>query len=68
YIGCFRSIGDLVISKDLNGRHTIRRKVDIENLDGNIIEFTICGVMEGEFDKDLVETMEGLVIIVVRLC
>ncbi|GKC50740.1 hypothetical protein Tco_1073485 [Tanacetum coccineum] len=68
YIGCFRLIRDLVISKDLNRRHTIRRKVDIENLDGNIIEFTIYGVIEGEFDKDLVETTEGLVIIAVRLC
>ncbi|GJZ67476.1 hypothetical protein Tco_0630716, partial [Tanacetum coccineum] len=33
YIGCVRSVGALVISGDPNKRQTIRRKVDIENLE-----------------------------------
>ncbi|GKB48401.1 hypothetical protein Tco_0899154, partial [Tanacetum coccineum] len=62
------TVGDLVIFEDPNKRQTIRRKVDIENLDGNITDFTVWDDMAREFDKNLVETMEEPVIIVVISC
>ncbi|GJU48659.1 nucleic acid-binding, OB-fold protein [Tanacetum coccineum] len=62
------TVGDLAILEDPNRRHTIRRKVDIENQDGIIIKFTMWGDVALEFDKELVEIMEGPKIIVVSSC
>ncbi|GKA50927.1 DNA helicase [Tanacetum coccineum] len=63
YIGCVRSVGDLIISGDPNRRQITRRTVDMSN--ANIIEFTMWSDMAWEFDRGLVETIEALVIIVV---
>ncbi|GJU93700.1 nucleic acid-binding, OB-fold protein [Tanacetum coccineum] len=68
YIGCVRSVGDLVITGDPNKRKSVRRKVDIENLNGYITKFMMWDDMVREFDRTLVEKMEAPVIIVVSSC
>ncbi|GKB26814.1 retrotransposon protein, putative, ty1-copia subclass [Tanacetum coccineum] len=68
YTGCVRSARDLVIFGDPNKRQTVRRKVDIENLDGNITKFTMWDDMAQEYDRGLVEMMEGTMIINASSC
>ncbi|GJU26477.1 hypothetical protein Tco_1165098 [Tanacetum coccineum] len=63
YIVFVRSVRDLVISEDPNRRQIVRRKVDIKNLYGNIIKFTMWGDMVGDFERGLVKMMEGPMII-----
>ncbi|GJS85388.1 DNA helicase [Tanacetum coccineum] len=41
YLGCIHSIGDVTPFGDANTGQKYLRKVEIENLDGNILEFTM---------------------------
>ncbi|GKD01998.1 nucleic acid-binding, OB-fold protein, partial [Tanacetum coccineum] len=68
YIGCVGSVEDLVIFRDPNKRQIVRRKADIQKLDETITGFTMWGDMAWEFDKGLIETLEGPVIIVISSC
>ncbi|GJW78667.1 DNA helicase [Tanacetum coccineum] len=47
---------------------SIRRKIDVENLNGNIIEFTLWDEMAKHFEQADLEKMEQLVIIAVSSC
>ncbi|GJR46082.1 hypothetical protein Tco_1314185 [Tanacetum coccineum] len=64
------TVSDLVITRYPNKRQSVRGKVDIENLDdsGNITEFAMWDDMAWEFDRNLVETMEAIIIIGVTSC
>ncbi|GJT06991.1 nucleic acid-binding, OB-fold protein [Tanacetum coccineum] len=48
YIGCLIAIG----GRDPNRRQGIRRKIKIENLNGNIIELTLCDDYSGQLMPD----------------
>ncbi|GJV07632.1 nucleic acid-binding, OB-fold protein [Tanacetum coccineum] len=52
YIGCLRAIGDTSDFRDPNRRQGIRRKIEIENLNGNIIELTLCDDYSGQLMPD----------------
>ncbi|GJY40437.1 transmembrane protein 18 [Tanacetum coccineum] len=50
------SVGDGIRMGDPNRSQNIRRKIDIENLDGNIVEFTMWDDMAENFDKSILTT------------
>nr|GEX32097.1 nucleic acid-binding, OB-fold protein [Tanacetum cinerariifolium] len=54
--------------EDPNRSQSIRRKINIENLNGNIIEFTLWDEMAEHFEQADLEKMEQLVIIAVSSC
>ncbi|GJT83083.1 DNA helicase [Tanacetum coccineum] len=53
---------------DANTGQKYRRKVDIENLDGNILEFTMWDEVAKQFNKEEIEKLTPLVIIAVTSC
>ncbi|GJS39356.1 nucleic acid-binding, OB-fold protein [Tanacetum coccineum] len=62
---CVGSVGDIIPRGDSNKCQNVRRKIDIENLNGNVIEFTMWDEMAENFDRSLLETMEQPVIITI---
>nr|GEW53226.1 DNA helicase [Tanacetum cinerariifolium] len=68
YIGFLRAIGDISNFEDPNTRQGIRRKIKIETLNGNIIEFTLWDEMAKHFDQADIKSMEQPVIIAVSSC
>ncbi|GKB26144.1 hypothetical protein Tco_0865545 [Tanacetum coccineum] len=53
-----RSISDTLPFGNANRSQSFRIKVDIENLDGNIIEFTMWDDLATQFDKKMIEKLE----------
>ncbi|GJR47023.1 nucleotide-binding alpha-beta plait domain-containing protein [Tanacetum coccineum] len=68
YLGCIRSIGDVLPFGDANKGQSYRRKVDIKIIDGNIVEFTMWDNLAKQFNKDEIEKTPPPVIIVVTSC
>ncbi|GKD28580.1 hypothetical protein Tco_1239358 [Tanacetum coccineum] len=56
------------ITQDPTRNGTIRKVIDIQNLDGMIVPTTICNEMVKDFDVKKYESMEKLVIIAVNSC
>ncbi|GJW42998.1 nucleic acid-binding, OB-fold protein [Tanacetum coccineum] len=65
HLGCIRSISDVTPFGDSNKGQSYWRKVDIENLDGNIVEFTMKDELATHFNKQDIENIPPLVIIAV---
>ncbi|GKA24578.1 nucleic acid-binding, OB-fold protein [Tanacetum coccineum] len=68
YLGCIRSISDLIPSGDANTGQKYRRKVDIESLDGNVVEFTMFDDLAKQFNKQEIDKLPRPVIIAVSSC
>ncbi|GJS68778.1 nucleic acid-binding, OB-fold protein [Tanacetum coccineum] len=68
YIGCLRAVGNISDFGDPNTRQGIRRKIKIENLNGNIIELTLWDEMANHFYQADIKNMEQPVIIAVSSC
>nr|GEX23812.1 nucleic acid-binding, OB-fold protein [Tanacetum cinerariifolium] len=68
YIGCIRSVGNLEPFGDPNRSQSTRRKIEIENLNGNIIELTLWDEMAAHLEQANFEQMEQPVIIAVSSC
>ncbi|GJU45743.1 DNA helicase [Tanacetum coccineum] len=68
YLGRVRSISDITPFQDASGRQKYRRKVDIESLDGNVVEFTMWDDLATQFNKEEVEKLPPPIIIVVSSC
>ncbi|GJW03857.1 nucleic acid-binding, OB-fold protein [Tanacetum coccineum] len=68
YLGCIRSISDIPSIGTTSQSKDCRRKVDIENLEGNIVEFTMWDEMARQFKKSEIERLERPVIIAVSSC
>ncbi|GKE35937.1 nucleic acid-binding, OB-fold protein, partial [Tanacetum coccineum] len=68
FMGCICSIGDVSPFGDANRGQSYRRKMDIENLDGNIIEFTMWDELAKQFNKYEIEKLPSPVIIAVSSC
>nr|GFA15933.1 hypothetical protein [Tanacetum cinerariifolium] len=66
--GCIRSISDITPSGDANTGQKYRRKVDIKNLDGNVVEFTMWDDLAKQFKKEEIEKLPRLVIVTVSSC
>nr|GEU38630.1 reverse transcriptase domain-containing protein [Tanacetum cinerariifolium] len=68
YIGFLRAIGDISDFEDPNTRQGIKRKIKIENLNGNIIKLTLWDEMAKHFDQADIKSMEQPIIIAVSSC
>ncbi|GKC54819.1 nucleic acid-binding, OB-fold protein [Tanacetum coccineum] len=68
YLGCIRSISDITPFGDANKDQGWLRKVDIENLDGNVVEFTMWDDLAKLFNKEEIEKLPRPIIIVVSSC
>ncbi|GKC49577.1 DNA helicase [Tanacetum coccineum] len=68
YIGCIRSVSDLTPFGDPNRRQSTRRKIEIKNFNGNIIELTLWDEMAEHFGQSYLEKMDQPVIIAVSSC
>ncbi|GKA81789.1 DNA helicase [Tanacetum coccineum] len=68
YLGCIRSISDVIPSGDANIGQKYRRKVDIESLDGNVVELTMWDDLAKQFKKDKIEQLPRPIIIAVSSC
>ncbi|GJR34595.1 nucleic acid-binding, OB-fold protein [Tanacetum coccineum] len=65
YLGRIRSISDIIPFQDATGRQKYQRKVDIESLDGNVIEFTMWDDLATQFNKKEIEKLPAPIIIAV---
>ncbi|GJY93045.1 DNA helicase, partial [Tanacetum coccineum] len=63
-----RSISDVLPFGDARTAQKYRRKVDIENVEGNITEFTMWDDMAKQFNNEEIQKLPPLVIIVVSSC
>nr|GEW03215.1 DNA helicase [Tanacetum cinerariifolium] len=63
YIGCIRSIGDIKPFGDANTGQKYLRKEEIENLDGNILEFTMWDDIVKQFNKQEIQKLTPPIII-----
>ncbi|GKA42124.1 nucleic acid-binding, OB-fold protein [Tanacetum coccineum] len=68
YIGCIRSVGDVIPFGDPNTTHSKRRKLEIENLNWKIIELTLWDEMAEHFGLADFQKMQQPVIIAVSSC
>ncbi|GJU19739.1 DNA helicase [Tanacetum coccineum] len=68
YIGCLRSTGNISDFGDPNRRQGVRRKIKIENLNGNIVECTLWDEMAEHFGEADLASMKQLVIIAISSC
>nr|GEY00268.1 hypothetical protein [Tanacetum cinerariifolium] len=68
YIGCIRSVGDVIPFGDANTTHSKRRKIEIENLNGKIIKLTIWDEMAEHFGQAEFQKMQQPVIIAMSSC
>ncbi|KAL4578339.1 hypothetical protein LXL04_014460 [Taraxacum kok-saghyz] len=65
YIGCIQNVGHVTRSTDPNKNQVDKRNIDIINLNGNIVEFTMWDKMAMNFD---VSSMPKPVMIAVTSC
>ncbi|GJV89430.1 DNA helicase [Tanacetum coccineum] len=65
---CICSIGDVTPFGDANTGQKYLRKVEIENLDGNILEFTIWDEVAKQFNKQEIQKLTPPIIIAVSSC
>ncbi|GKA89715.1 DNA helicase, partial [Tanacetum coccineum] len=63
-----RSISDTTPFQDATGRQKYRRKVDIESLDGNIVELTMWDDLATQFNKQEIQKLPPPIIIAVSSC
>ncbi|GJV28187.1 DNA helicase [Tanacetum coccineum] len=68
YIGCIRGVSDLIPFGDPNKTQSTRRKIEIKNLNGNIIKLTLWNEMAEHFGQADFEKMDQPVIITVSSC
>ncbi|GJR27119.1 nucleic acid-binding, OB-fold protein [Tanacetum coccineum] len=68
YLGRVRSISDTTPFQDATGRQKYRRKVDIESLDGNVVEFTMWDDLATQFNKQEIQKLPPPIIIAVSSC
>ncbi|KAJ9552115.1 hypothetical protein OSB04_016160 [Centaurea solstitialis] len=68
YIGCLIRVGDVQTFGNAGSNVTIVRKLDIENLNGDVVELTLWDEMAKGFNKREFEVMAGPVIFVVSSC
>ncbi|GKA47726.1 DNA helicase [Tanacetum coccineum] len=68
YIGCLRSTSSISDFGDPNRRQGVRRKIEIKNLNGNIVECTLWDEMANHFGKADIHSMEQPVIIAISSC
>nr|GEU95746.1 DNA helicase [Tanacetum cinerariifolium] len=68
YLGCIRSISNVISSGDANTSQKYRRKVDIKNLDENIVEFSMWDALAKQFNKEEIQKLSRPVIIAVSSC
>ncbi|GJS69271.1 DNA helicase [Tanacetum coccineum] len=68
YLGCIRSNSDVTPFGDVNRGQSYRRKLDIKNLDGNIVELTMWDELAKQFNKEDIKNITPLVIIAVSSC
>ncbi|GJV88534.1 DNA helicase [Tanacetum coccineum] len=68
YLGCILSISDITPFRDANKAQGWLRKVDIENLDGNVVEFAMWDDLAKQFNKDEIEKLSRPIIIAVSSC
>nr|GEX02196.1 DNA helicase [Tanacetum cinerariifolium] len=68
YLGLIRSISDITPFRHATGGQKYRRKVDIESLDGNVVEFTMWDDLATQFNKQEIEKLPPLIIIAVSSC
>ncbi|KAJ9559006.1 hypothetical protein OSB04_013620 [Centaurea solstitialis] len=66
--GCLRAVGELTQSGDPNKNQVVRRILDIENLNGNVIELTMWDQMASNFDENIFETMPQPIILAISSC
>ncbi|GKC34595.1 DNA helicase [Tanacetum coccineum] len=66
--GRIRSISDITPFRDATGGQKYRRKVDIESLEGNVVEFTMWDDLATQFNKQEIEKLPPPIIIVVSSC
>ncbi|GKA94822.1 DNA helicase [Tanacetum coccineum] len=68
YLGWIRSISDITPFGNANTGQGWLRKVDIENLDGNVVEFTMWDDLAKQFNKEEIEKLSRPIIIAVSSC
>ncbi|GKA06643.1 DNA helicase [Tanacetum coccineum] len=68
YLGRVRSISDTTPFQDATGRQKYRRKVDIESLDGNVVELTMWDNLATQFNKQEILKLPPPIIIAVSSC
>nr|GEV81281.1 DNA helicase [Tanacetum cinerariifolium] len=68
YIGCLRSTGSISDFGDPNRRQCVKRKFEIENLNGNILECTLWDEMANHFGEADIHSMGQPVIIAISSC
>nr|GEW61078.1 hypothetical protein [Tanacetum cinerariifolium] len=68
YFNRILSVSGITHFKDPNRSEKTLRKIDIENLNGNIVELTLWDEMAEHFGQAKLETMEQPVIIAVSSC
>ncbi|GJX54837.1 nucleic acid-binding, OB-fold protein [Tanacetum coccineum] len=68
YIGCLIRVGDVQTFRSAGSKITAVRKLDIENLNGDIVELTLWDEMAKTFKKDEFESMPKPVIFAVSSC
>ncbi|GKB22293.1 DNA helicase, partial [Tanacetum coccineum] len=68
YLGCILSISDITPFGDANKGQGWLRKVDIENLDGNVVEFAMWDDLAKQFNKEEIEKLSRPIIIAVSSC
>ncbi|GKB01999.1 nucleic acid-binding, OB-fold protein [Tanacetum coccineum] len=68
YLGRIRSISDIMPFQTSIASQKYLRKVDIEDLDGNIVEFTMWDELAAHFDKKEIEKLTPPIIIAVSSC
>ncbi|GJY31719.1 DNA helicase [Tanacetum coccineum] len=68
YLGCVQSINNIVPFGTPTRSKKYLRKVDIEDLNGNIVEFTMCDELAKQFDKKEIKKLTPPIIIAVSSC
>ncbi|GJW87353.1 nucleic acid-binding, OB-fold protein, partial [Tanacetum coccineum] len=68
YIGCLTRVGDVERFGRPGGNQYVLRKLDIENLSGDVIELTLWDETAENFQKAEYESMQKPVIIAVSSC
>ncbi|PWA46491.1 nucleic acid-binding, OB-fold protein [Artemisia annua] len=68
YIGVIRNIGHIREFGDPTTNRTMRRNIDIQNLNGNVVTFTVWNEMATDFPLQMLNQLEQPVIIAISSC
>ncbi|GJY61331.1 DNA helicase [Tanacetum coccineum] len=68
YLGCIRSISDIIPSEDATSAQKYRRLIHIENLNGNVIQLTMWDDLAKHFNKEEIQKLAFPTIIAVSSC